>query len=248
MVPRCQGLKGGSLDNVSVSKALRLDHFAALKGGLVVSCQVPTGTAIDTPAFISAQAQTVVQAGAVGIRAQGVENVRAVKKLVDVPVIGLVKRYLDTSAVYITPLLDDVLDLVQAGVEIVAIDATKRLRPNGVTLEKFMEQIREKTDVAILADVDSIESALLAQSLGCDAVATTLSGYTEIAAPELPNIELVAELAAQLKIPVVAEGGYHEQEQVVQALKFGAWTVCVGTAITNPYLLTQHFVNGILKS
>jgi N-acylglucosamine-6-phosphate 2-epimerase len=248
MVPRCQGLKGGSLDNVSVSKALRLDHFTALKGGLVVSCQVPTGTAIDTPAFISAQAQTVVQAGAVGIRAQGVENVRAVKKLVDVPVIGLVKRYLDTSAVYITPLLDDVLDLVQAGVEIVAIDATKRLRPNGVTLEKFMEQIREKTDVAILADVDSIESALLAQSLGCDAVATTLSGYTEIAAPELPNIELVAELAAQLKIPVVAEGGYHEQEQVVQALKFGAWTVCVGTAITNPYLLTQHFVNGILKS
>jgi N-acylglucosamine-6-phosphate 2-epimerase len=155
---------------------------------------------------------------------------------------------LDTSAVYITPLLDDVLDLVQAGVEIVAIDATKRLRPNGITLEKFMEQIREKTDVAILADVDSIESALLAQSLGCDAVATTLSGYTEIAAPELPNIELVAELAAQLKIPVVAEGGYHEQEQVVQALKFGAWTVCVGTAITNPYLLTQHFVNGILKS
>jgi len=193
MVPTCQGLKGGSLDNVSVSKALGLDQFTALKGGLVVSCQVPTGTAIDTPAFISAQAQTVVQAGAVGIRAQGVENVRAVKKLVDVPVIGLVKRYLDTSPIY-------------------------------------------------------IESALLAESLGCDAVATTLSGYTEIAAPELPNLDLVAKLVAKLKIPVVAEGGYHQREQVVQALKAGAWTVCVGTAITNPFLLTQHFVSGILES
>lgn len=248
MVPRCQGLEGGHLDNFSVSKALRVDQFTALKGGLVVSCQAPTGTAIDTPAFISAQAQTVVQAGAIGIRAQGIENVRAIKKLVDVPVIGLVKRYLDTSAVYITPLLDDVLELEQAGAEIVAIDATQRLRPNGVTFERFMEQIREKTDLAILADVDSIESALLAQSLGCDAIATTLSGYTEIAAPELPNIELVAELAAQLKIPVVAEGGYHKREQVAQAFKVGAWTVCVGTAITNPYLLTQHFVNGILES
>jgi putative N-acetylmannosamine-6-phosphate epimerase len=111
-----------------------------------------------------------------------------------------------------------------------------------------MEQIREKTDVAILADVDSIESALLAQSLGCDAIATTLSGYTEIAAPELPNLKLVAELVAKLKIPVVAEGGYHEREQVAQAFKVGAWTVCVGTAITNPYLLTKHFVNGILES
>ena len=248
MVPRCQGLEGVSLENVSESKVLGLDQFTALRGGLVVSCQVPTGTAIDTPAFISAQAQTVVQAGAVGIRAQGVENVRAVKKLMNVPVIGLVKRYLDTSPVYITPLLSDVLELEQAGAEIVAVDATQRLRPDGLTFEKFMEQIREKTDVAILADVDSLESALLAESLGCDAVATTLSGYTEIAAPELPNIELVAELAAQLKIPVVAEGGYHKREQVTQAFKVGAWTVCVGTAITNPYLLTQHFVNAILES
>ncbi|MBM3711777.1 MAG: putative N-acetylmannosamine-6-phosphate 2-epimerase, partial [Actinobacteria bacterium] len=179
MVPTCQGLKGGSLDNVSVSKALGLDQFTALKGGLVVSCQVPPGTAIDTPAFISAQAQTVVQAGAVGIRAQGVENVRAVKKLVDVPVIGLVKRYLDASPIYITPLLSDVLELEQAGAEIVAVDATQRLRPDGLNFEKFLKQIREESDVAILADVDSLESALLAESLGCDAVATTLSGYTE---------------------------------------------------------------------
>lgn len=248
MVPTCQGLKGGSLDNVSVSKALGLDQFTALKGGLVVSCQVPTGTAIDTPAFISAQAQTVVQAGAVGIRAQGIENVRAVKKLVDVPVIGLVKRYLDTSPIYITPLLSDVLELEQAGAEIVAVDATQRLRPDGLNFEKFMKQLREETDVAILADVDSLDSALLAESLGCAAVATTLSGYTEIAAPELPNLDLVAKLVAKLKIPVVAEGGYHQREQVVQALKAGAWTVCVGTAITNPFLLTQHFVSGILES
>lgn len=88
----------------------------------------------------------------------------------------------------------------------------------------------------------------MAQSLGCDAIATTLSGYTEIAAPELPNLHLVAKLVAKLKIPVVAEGGYHKREQVTQAFKVGAWTVCVGTAITNPYLLTQHFVNGILES
>lgn len=239
---------GGYLDNVSISNHLTLDLFQPLKGGLVVSCQATSGTAIDTPEFLAAQAQTVLQAGAVGIRAQGIENVRAIAKLVEVPIIGLVKRYVDTSPIFITPLLSDVLELEQAGADIVAVDATERLRPDGITFAKFMEQVRAKTDIAILADVDSLKSALLAQSLGCDAVATTLSGYTETPAPELPNLKLVSEIANKVQIPIIAEGGYHRSEQIVQAIKAGAWCVCLGTAITNPYLLTKHFLSGIIDN
>lgn len=241
-ISRSQYFERASLYNVSVSKDLATAAFAPLKGGLVVSCQAPNGTAIDTPEFIAAQSLTVIQAGAVGIRAQGIANVAAVAKVTEVPIIGLVKRYLDDTPVYITPILNDVLELEAAGASIVAIDATERVRSGGVTLEKFMAEIRAVTKVPILADVDSIEAGLIAESLGCEAIATTLSGYTDKAAPKLPNLELVEQLAKKIKVPIVAEGGFNRPEQVVQAFNAGAWTVCVGTAITNPYLLTKSFI------
>ena len=246
-VPVSQGFSEGNLDNVSVSKQRATSQFLPLKSGLVVSCQVPDGTPIDTPEFIAAQAATVVEAGAVGIRAQGIANVRAVAQSVNVPIIGLVKRYLDSTPIYITPLIVDVIELEAAGATIVAVDATERLRTDNVTFSKFMTELREHSDIPILADVDSLESAIVAESLGCNAIATTLSGYTDIPAPELPNIELVERIANRVKVPIVAEGGYTQQEQVTQALNAGAWSVCIGTAITNPFLLTKHFLRGILE-
>ena len=234
-----------SLNHVSVSKDRAAVALTPVKGGLVVSCQVPDGTAIDTPEFIAAQALTVIQAGAVGIRARGVENIRAIAKVTDVPIIGLVKKYFDTSPIYITPTVQDVLDLEAAGASIIAIDATERLRPNGVTLKDFMEQVRAVTNIPILADVDSLAAGKLAESIGCEAVATTLSGYTDEPSGELPNINLVRALATNVNIPVIAEGGYIHPEQVAAAFKAGAWTVCVGTAITNPYLLTKSFLQAI---
>lgn len=219
--------------------------FAPLKKGLVVSCQVPDGTPIDTPEFIAAQAETVLQAGAVGIRAQGIANVAAIARVVSVPIIGLIKRYSDSTSIHITPEVDDVLNLEQAGATIVAIDATGRLRENGLSFPAFMEELRNRTEVPILADVDTVEAALLAESLGCDAVATTLSGYTSAPAPQLPNIELIKEISKVVKVPIIAEGGFNKQEQVIQAFNSGAWSVCIGTAITNPYLLTKSFVQVI---
>ena len=123
--------------NVSVSSQKATSVLAPLKGGLVVSCQVPDGTAIDTPDFIAAQALTVIQAGAIGIRAQGIANVTAVARVAHVPIIGLVKRYLDTTPIYITPTVLDVLELEQAGASIVAVDATERLRPDRLDFTTF---------------------------------------------------------------------------------------------------------------
>ena len=233
------------MSNVFVSREQKIEPFAPLKKGLVVSCQVPDGTPIDTPEFIAAQAKTVLQAGAVGIRAQGIANVAAVAKAVSVPIVGLVKRYSDSTPIHITPEIEDVLDLEQAGATIVAIDATGRLRSNGVSFARFMEELRSKTDIPLLADVDTLEAALMAESLGCDAVATTLSGYTDAPAPKLPNIELISEISKAVKIPVIAEGGFSRPEHVLQAFNAGAWSVCIGTAITNHYLLAKSFVQVI---
>ena len=216
-----------------------------MKNGLIVSCQVPDDTAINTPEFIAAQALTVLQAGAVGIRAQGVRNVEAISKLTKVPIIGLIKRYDDSSSVYITPSVSDVVELERAGATIVAIDATGRLRPGGQTLQDFITQIRLESNVLLLADVDSVESALQAEELGCDAVATTLSGYTDIPIKGLPNIDLIAEISQRVKVPVIAEGGFSQPASVAEAFTAGALSVCIGTAITNPYLLTKHFLAAI---
>ena len=233
------------MSNVFVSREHKIEPFAPLNKGLVVSCQVPDGTPIDTPEFIAAQAKTVLQAGAVGIRAQGIANVKAVADSVSVPIIGLVKRYSESTLIHITPEIDDVLELEQAGATIVALDATGRMRANGLSFPAFMEELRSKTDIPILADVDTLEAALLAESLGCDAVATTLSGYTEAPAPKLPNIALISEISKAVKIPVIAEGGFNRPEHLLQAFNAGAWSVCIGTAITNPYLLAKSFVQVI---
>ena len=96
-----------------------------------------------------------------------------------------------------------------------------------------------------MADVDSVESALQAEELGCDAVATTLSGYTDIPVNGLPNIELIAEISKRVKVPVIAEGGFSQPSSVAEAFTAGALAVCIGTAITNPYLLTKHFLTAI---
>lgn len=223
----------------------KVSSFTLLKKGLIVSCQVPDGTPIDTPEFIAAQAETVILAGAVGVRVQGVANVQAVSNSVTVPIIGLIKRSSPETPIHITPEVDDVLRLEQAGADIVALDATGRLRRNGQTFNDFIDEVRKKTSIPILADVDTVEAAVCAEKLGCEAVATTLSGYTAAPAPELPNIGLISEISKKVAIPVIAEGGFSRPEHFLDALTAGAWAVCIGTAITNPYLMTKSFVEKI---
>ena len=217
--------------------------FFLLKGGLVVSCQASEGTPMNTPEFIAAQAMTVELAGAKAIRAQGIDNVARVVSSVKVPVIGLVKSYSADSDVYITPTVEDVLALEKAGAHIIAVDATQRSRNGGVSLEEFFNNVRKRTNIPLLADVDSIENAINAEALGFEAIATTLSGYTDIPSNGLPNIDLVTAISKVVKVPLIAEGGFANPQQVKGAISNGAWAVCVGTAITNPYLLTKYFVN-----
>lgn len=216
-----------------------------LKSGLIVSCQATSGTPLDTPEFITAQSLTVLQAGAIGIRAQSLRNISAIAKVTNCPLIGLVKRVEKESPIYITPSVVDVVELELAGASIVAIDGTNRLRPGGMNFSEFIRQVKLSTNIKLLADVDTLEAALIAESLGCDAVATTLSGYTENLAMSFPNLELIEKIVKKVKIPVIAEGGFSTPELVARAFDNGAWSVCVGTAITNSYLLTKEFLSVI---
>ena len=228
--------------DMTSTKEAPVQLWNQLRTGLIVSCQASAGTAMDRPDFIAAQARTVEQAGAIAIRAEGIENIRAVLQAVKVPVIGLIKARRSDSEVFITPTVDHVLQLDELGVHIIAVDATARTRWNKQTLEEFYLEVRSRCSVQLLADIDTLENARHAAELGFDGIATTLSGYTKESQVQLPNIPLLAEIAAMTDRPLVAEGGFTTPEEVRQARAAGAWSVCVGTAITNPYLITQKFV------
>jgi N-acylglucosamine-6-phosphate 2-epimerase len=214
----------------------------ALRGGLVVSCQAPPGSPLAGSVHMAAMARAAVAGGAVGIRAEGPEDVAACVRAVPVPVIGLRKLDLPGSPVRITPTLASAAALAEAGAAILAVDATLRPRPDGTPPAAFLARLRREIALPVLADVDTLEAGLAAREAGAAAVATTLSGYTgESAPPAGPDLELVAALAERLDCPVVAEGRYAEPGQVAAAFAAGAFAVVVGTAITEPVALTRRF-------
>ncbi len=216
--------------------------FEALRGGLVVSCQAPPGSPLRAPVHMAAMARAAIAGGACGLRAEGSEDVAAVVRAAGAPVIGLRKRRVEGSDVYITPSLEDARAVVAAGAAIVAVDATLRERPGGIGPGAFLTRLRAELEAPILADVDSLEAGVRAREAGADAVATTLSGYTGPGPPPTgPDLELVAALAARLDCPVLAEGRYATPDDVRAAFAAGAFAVVVGSAITEPVALTRRF-------
>ncbi|WP_078429098.1 N-acetylmannosamine-6-phosphate 2-epimerase [Alkalihalobacterium alkalinitrilicum] len=223
--------------------------FEQLKGGLIVSCQALADEPLHSSYIMSKMAVAAKRGGAVGIRANSYEDIVEIKKEVNLPVIGIVKRDYDDSEIYITPTIQEVEEVARAGAEIVALDATNRIRPNGRMLEDFYQEVREKfPEILLMADVSTYEEGVYASELGFDLVATTLSGYTPYTnGVELPNIELLKRLATKLDLPVMAEGGYWTTDDLESAVDSGAYACIVGSAITRPMEITKRFVNSLTK-
>jgi N-acylglucosamine-6-phosphate 2-epimerase len=229
---------------------------AALQGGLVVSCQPVDGGPLDDDAWVARMALAAVAGGAVALRIEGAARLAAVRAALSktvqgplpvplpVPLIGIVKRDLPDSPVRITPWLQDVRDLVAAGANVVAVDATQRPRP--VPLTALLAEIHSLGALA-MADASCTTDALVAWRAGFDVVGTTLAGYTagpEVAVPDLPDLALVRTLA-QAGCRVMAEGRYDTPERAAAALRAGAWAVTVGSAITRLEVVTGWFAHAL---
>lgn len=222
----------GTLTKVVLEKL----HF-----GLIVSCQALADEPLHGAAMMARMAAAAEEGGAAGIRANGAADVRAIKQTVSLPVIGIVKRNYPDSAVYITPTLREIDELLEAGADIIAFDATRQTRPENYTLEQITAYLNAN-GVVSMADISILEEALYAESLGVSCVSTTLSGYTPYSRQqEGPNLELLGMCAQRLKIPVIAEGRISKPSQVEEALDLGAYAVVVGSAITRPQLITRQF-------
>ena len=217
------------------------DALERMRGGLVVSVQAHAESPLAAPEHLAAIARAVELGGAVGIRTEGVAAVAAIREAVDVPVIGLVKRCVSGCEVYITPELEDALGVAEAGADLVAVDATERARPDGRSGAEFVAALAPELPGRIVADVDRLSAGVAAAEAGAAAVATTLSGYTSAATPSAsPDVALVADLAAELGVPVLAEGRYATPEDVRAAFAAGGFAVVVGAAITDPGALTRR--------
>lgn len=218
--------------------------LAGLRDGLVVSCQAPGDHPLAGPDTMARMALAAERGGAAGIRVNGTADTRAVLAATTLPVLAINKVDYDDSDVRITPTLADTLAILDTGAPMIALDATNRRRPGDESLHDSIAAIHAAGALAFgdLATRDDLEGALDA---GCDAVGTTLSGYTaeSATASDDPDFDLLAWLVTWSPVPVYAEGRFWTPEQVTAAFEIGAHLVCVGTAISNPLKITQRFVS-----
>jgi N-acylglucosamine-6-phosphate 2-epimerase len=215
-----------------------------LRGGLIVSCQAGPSEPLHGPTYMAAMARAAVAGGASGIRANGPEDIRAIRSVVNVPIIGIYKAPGVDEHRMITPTFDCARQVAEAGADIIALEATAKPRPGGVTAGELIEQICSKLHVPVMADVSVVEEALNAQRHGASLVATTLADRGQ--GQFVPDISFVIQLVDRLEIPVIAEGRYTEPSHILAALRGGAFAVVVGTAITRPQVITKRFVDLML--
>lgn len=216
-----------------------------IKGKLIVSCQALSNEPLHSSFIMGRMASAAKEGGAVAIRAQGIEDINEIKKVTKLPVIGIIKREYEDSEIYITPTKKEVDELISTKCEMIALDATNRVRPNNESLEDIINYIHEK-GILVMADISTYEEALNAQKLGCDCVSTTLCGYTNYSQNyDGPNLELIEKLVKDLDIPVIAEGKINTPQDLREVYNKGAFSAVVGSAITRPQLITQKFVDVI---
>lgn len=220
-----------------------------IQKGLVVSCQALEDEPLHSSFIMGRMALAAEQGGALGIRANTAVDIEEIKKNVTLPVIGIVKRDYPDSEVYITPTIKEVDELVRAGTEMIAIDGTSRTRPGGLNLQTFFSEVKAKYPSQLfMADVSTVNEALFAEQLGFDCVSSTLVGYTkETDGQKLyeNDFEIVKEMVAKVKVPVIAEGNVLTPEMARRCVDLGAHAVVVGGAITRPQTITKRFLDAM---
>ena len=217
---------------------------AEFRGSLVVSCQASDGSPFRESASMARFARAAVAGGARGIRADGPEDIRAIRAAVSVPIIGIWKVRQDDGEILITPSLERARELVKAGANSIALDCTARGQRRGA-LDR-LRQIRQELGVPVLADIATVEEAVQAAEAGADAVLSTLRGYTA----ETRHVDgfepaFIAELVRTVGVPVIAEGHIQTSGQIRAALDAGAFAIIIGSAITRPETITQMFVSAL---
>lgn len=222
--------------------------FNQVRGKLIVSCQALPEEPLHSSFIMGRMAYAAFRGGASGIRANTIEDIKEIRKNVVLPIIGIIKEvYPDHADVYITPTMTEVDALAHCGVEVIALDATVRMRPGGRMLKDFFAEIRAKyPDQLFMADCSTYEEGMSAAEMGFDLIGTTMVSYTPYTAgAPLPPYDVIEALVKNCGKPVIAEGNIVTPEELRHAMSLGILTAVVGSAITRPMEITKRFVAAI---
>lgn len=231
-----------------------VDVLNELSNGLIVSCQALADEPLHGSEIMAKMALAAVEGGAVGIRANSTPDIIAIKKAVDVPVIGIIKAEYPDSDVYITPTIKEVEQLIEAQVDIIAVDCTLRVRPSGAELSEFFQAVQLLyPNQLFMADCSTVSEAKLAAKLGFDIISSTLVGYTaqsqgdKIIADDYKIIREMIEVCQAHNKYFIAEGNVNTPEIMSDMFSLGANSVVVGSMITRPQLITRKFTSKLAK-
>jgi len=172
----------------------------------------------------------------VAYRIEGANNIENIKEnFTYKPLIGLSKKKFEDDDIQpvITPLFADAKLLLESGSDYVAMECSGR-----TDFAEIDQAV--KAGIKVIADVADVEHAILAEGLGCVAITTALYGYIGPKYP-LPGTSFVRDCIKNVKIPVIAEGGYFSPYDVLCAKSYGAHSICIGTAIHDPRSISKRF-------
>lgn len=215
---------------------------------LIVSCQALEEEPLHSSFIMGRLALAAEEGGAKAIRANSVKDIQEIQRQVDLPIIGIIKRDYPDSSVYITATKHEVNELIsETHADIIALDATDRIRPHQEKLQDLLLEIHRHNRLA-MADISNYEEGQRASKMGFDLISTTLSGYTEYTEKrKTPDFKLIKKLSCAVSTPIIMEGHTTKPEDVVHAFQVGAYAAVVGGAITRPQQITQNYSQAVAK-
>jgi putative N-acetylmannosamine-6-phosphate epimerase len=214
---------------------------------LIVSCQARDGEPFRDAESQARFAMSAVDGGAAAIRAQGPDDVRGIRAVVSVPILGIRKIMQPDGRVLITPTFESARELCEAGADMIALDVTARGQQLGAI--DRLQRIRRELNVPVFADIATVDEALAAADAGADAVLSTMRGYTcDTDDVRSFDCAFIRDLVRNSPVPVIAEGMIETPEQARAALDAGAYAVVVGSAITRPITIARRFARALEDS